>query len=72
MQDRNITPMMTGIPKDVEICQRSKGDQKVFIIINHGKETREVVLPRPMKDVLRNGTVSSVKLTPRDVAVVAE
>ena len=72
MQDRNMAPMMTGIPKDVEICQRSKGEQKVYIIINHGKETREVVLPRPMKDVLRGGTVSSVKLTPRDVAVVAE
>jgi len=72
MQDRNIAPMMTGVPKDVEMCQRSKGEQKVYIIINHGKETREVVLPRPMKDVLRDGMVSSVKLTPRDVAVVAE
>jgi len=44
----------------------------VYIIMNHGKETRDVVLPRAMKNVLREGTVSQVKLAPRDVAVLAE
>jgi beta-galactosidase len=72
MQDRTMSPLIAGVPKDVEVCQRSSGERKVYIIINHGAQTKEVVLPKAMKDVLKGGMTDRVQLASRDVAVVSE
>jgi beta-galactosidase len=45
----------------------------VFILINHGKQTRSVALPATMHDVLAgNRAIQSVTLASQGVAVLEE
>src|SRR3546814_2701032 len=59
-------------PEDVELMTREGEGRRVVILINHGRETRSVTLPRPMADVLGKGNVSTLTLAPEGVAVLSE
>jgi beta-galactosidase len=58
------------LPEDVEIMRRAGDGREVLIVINHGRETRNVTLPAPMRDVLGGGSTSAVTLAPEGVAVL--
>jgi beta-galactosidase len=58
------------LPEDVEVLRRTGEGREVFIVINHGRETRAVTLPAAMQDVLVGGSRSSVTLAPEGVAVL--
>ena len=63
------------LPPDVELMRRQTGDgdRVVFILINHGKQPRAVLLPTTLHDVLSsNRAVQSVTLAPEGVAVLEE
>jgi beta-galactosidase len=57
-------------PEDVEIMRRAGNGREVLIVVNHGRETRTVSLPAPMRDVLDGGSKSSLTLAPEGVAVL--
>jgi len=66
-----LRPALDGVPEDVEVCRRSGPGGEVFVLINHGKQARTVVLPRPMRDVISAGQASpSVTLPRNGVAVL--
>src|SRR3546814_19285206 len=58
--------------EEVELMTREGEGRRVVILINHGRETRSVTLPRPMADVLGKGNVSTLTLAPEGVAVLSE
>ena len=85
LADAGVKPIMAGIPADVEICERSGGGKKIWIIINHGRSAQAVRLPLPVKDILVSGSssdsngnsassdgssVGTIQLAAHDVAVV--
>jgi beta-galactosidase len=59
-----------SLPEGVEIMRRAGDDREVLIVINHGRETRAVTLPRAMQDVLAGGSKNAVTLAPEGVAVL--
>ncbi len=71
----HVTPAFGPLPPDVEIMRRqtASADRVVFILINHGKQTRAVTLRAALRDVLSNNrSVQSVALAPQGVAVLQE
>jgi len=58
------------VPEDVELMTREGEDREIVILVNHGRETREVSLPAAMTDVLAGGRVAKVTLAAEGVAVL--
>lgn len=64
---------VSGVPvsDDIEFTVREKSGKKVYIIINHGKYTRQVPLKQSLTSVLTNTTTNNtVKLQPYGVEVL--
>jgi beta-galactosidase len=59
-----------GVPADVELMTREGNGKRIVILVNHGREAREVALPAAMIDILGSGKVSKVSLAPEGVAVL--
>jgi beta-galactosidase len=59
-----------GVPADVELMTREGNGKRIVILVNHGREAREVALPSAMTDILGSGKVSKVSLAPEGVAVL--
>nr|WP_221262805.1 beta-galactosidase [Sphingomonas kyeonggiensis] len=59
-----------AVPEDVELMTREGQDKRIVILVNHGRETREVVLPTAMTDLLAGGKISKVVLGREGVAVL--
>jgi beta-galactosidase len=59
-----------AVPADVELMTREGNGKRIVILVNHGRETREVALPAAMTDILGSGKVSKVSLAPEGVAVL--
>ena len=60
-----------ALPEDVEACRRAGPRGDVFVLINYGRQTRTVALPRPMRDVLAAGPPrTSVELARYGVALL--
>jgi beta-galactosidase len=57
-------------PEDVEMLRRAAPGREVLIVINHGREARQVPLPAAMEDVLAGGSKSALTLPPEGVAVL--
>jgi len=57
---------------EVEVVQRSCGDQSYLFVLNHLDRVVVVPLPRHMRDVLHNNVVEELTLEPRDIAILAE
>jgi beta-galactosidase len=59
------------VPADVEVCRRTGPRGDIFVLINHGKETRVIQLPEAMREFLAGGPArTSVELPRYGVAVV--
>jgi beta-galactosidase len=54
-----LRPAFGPLPEDVEVCRRAGASGEVFVLINHGNQTRTIGLPRPMRDLLSAGQVRS-------------
>lgn len=59
-----------AVPEDVELMTREGQGKRIVILVNHSRETREVVLPTAMTDLLAGGKVSKVTLGGEGVAVL--
>jgi beta-galactosidase len=59
-----------AVPADVELMTREGKGRRIVILVNHGRETRDVALPETMRDVLGSGKVTSVTLAGEGVAVL--
>jgi beta-galactosidase len=59
-----------AVPADVELMTREGNGKRLVLLVNHSRETREVVLPSAMTDVLAGGKVSKVTLAGEGVAVL--
>jgi beta-galactosidase len=59
-----------GVPADVELMTREGNGKRIVILVNHGREAREVALPSAMTDILGSGKVRKVSLAPEGVAVL--
>jgi beta-galactosidase len=72
LADAGIRPIVAALPTDVEICERSGGGKRIWIIINHGRGAQTVRLPLQVKRFLvgSGGDSASIQLAAHDVAVV--
>jgi beta-galactosidase len=69
----HVTSEFGPLPPDVEVMRRTADRHDVFILINHGKQTRSMPLPATMRDVLAgNRAVKDVTLAAQGVAVLEE
>jgi beta-galactosidase len=75
--DVGVKPIVLGLPADVEVCERSRGGKRVWIIINHGRSAQRVSLHVHVKDILVGSSSGgdsangdSIQLAAHDVAVV--
>lgn len=59
-----------AVPADVELMTREGGGKRIVILVNHGREVREVTLPAAMTDVLAGSQVNKVTLAGEGVAVL--
>jgi len=60
-------------PDGVEAVERWKEDQRLLFLLNHTDRGCEVVLPRPMSDLLAGGRATSqVDLEPKGVRILKE
>lgn len=69
MRDAGVTGDF-AVPADVELMTRRGKGREIVILVNHGRDVREVTLPAAMTDVLAGGTVSKVTLAGEGVAVL--
>jgi beta-galactosidase len=69
----HVTSAFGPLPVDVEVTRRHSADHDIFILINHGKQTRSIDLPATMHDVLAGKrALRSVTLASQGVAVLEE
>ncbi len=60
-----------AVPENVELMTREGEGREIVILVNHGRETREVALPAAMTDVLGGDRVAKVTLAAEGVAVLS-
>jgi len=67
----DVEPAFGPTPADVDVMRRRGDGRDVFVLINHGRESRRVALPKPMRDVLQGGEIrGALELEPQGVAVL--
>ncbi len=64
-----------AVPADVELMtragpDRNGGGREIVILVNHGREPRDVALPGAMTDILAGGRKTALTLAPEGVAVL--
>lgn len=63
-------PDWTVAHPEVEVCIRRQGDKRIYFVINHSRETVEVLPPSGSTDPLQGGALAaSVELAPNGVLV---
>ena len=71
LSDSAIKPIISGVPADIEVCERDGAGKTLWILINHGRTPQSVHLPQRIKTVLvGHGAVDNIQLGAHDVAVV--
>ena len=72
LKTSGVKSILEGVPDGVEVCQRSKSDHSVLILINHNPRAQRIKLPSAMQDVLADGSPqrTSVDLPAYGVAVL--
>ena len=65
-----VKPALPDIPAGVEVCPRTGPQGTVYVLVNFGKQSQEVRLPRPMTDVLAGGQKDAVTLPLYGVSVL--
>ncbi|MDE3165540.1 MAG: beta-galactosidase, partial [Acidobacteriota bacterium] len=71
VETAGVKPETLAAPEGVEVCRRVGPGREVWIVINHGRGTAKVTLPRAMEDVLNGGEVREREIAPQGVAVVS-
>ncbi|HEX8758348.1 MAG TPA: beta-galactosidase [Steroidobacteraceae bacterium] len=69
----NVAPLVTGVPDNVEVCQRVGAGKRVWILINHGDDAHTIRLPSPASPVLSadaGAMTQTVALAPHSVHVL--
>jgi beta-galactosidase len=68
-----VRPAFGPVPEGVEVCRRVGQDHRVYLLINHTRQSAEVTLPRPMYEKLGNGDkVKQIQLPALQVAVLLD
>ena len=70
LQDAGLKPVLPNLPEGVDAAIRSSADKRIVILTNYTAQEHKIQLPSAMKDVLHDGTVSSVTLPQYGVAVL--
>jgi len=74
LHEAGVEPILPGLPKEVELMQRSSPTHPpVWILINHSTELKSVALPHAMRNLLMGAgesTEQTLQLNPHDVAVL--
>ncbi|KAB7646591.1 cellulase family glycosylhydrolase [Polymorphobacter fuscus] len=71
LRDAGVTRAF-AVPADVELMTREGGGRTITILVNHGREARDVALPGSMTDVLGGGKVRKLTLPAEGVAVLQQ
>ena len=69
--DAGAQPVIPNMPEGVEVTARTGPRGQVDVVINWSPERRTIALPRPMRDLLSDRTVSEVTLDRFGVATLA-
>jgi len=73
LKDADVRPIVPGTPDEVEIAERSGAGKRILIAINHAKEARTLLLPAPMKNILRTDPAKAKYLIePHGVLVLVD
>jgi beta-galactosidase len=72
VKDAEVAPLLPNAPEGVEVCERAGDGRRVLVLINHTTESKQIVLPTAMTDLLKGGSTSSVDLDKYGVAVLEE
>jgi beta-galactosidase len=68
-----VGPAFGPVPEGVEVCRRVGQQHRVYLLINHARQSAEVTLPRPMYEKLGNGSkVKQIQLPALQVAVLLD
>ena len=67
--EANVQPAFGPIPDDVEVCRRSNATHSVYIFINHGKSSKDITLPKPLRELLTGKVLTTINLPSQVVAV---
>jgi beta-galactosidase len=67
--EANIKRAFGSIPVDVEVCRRFSTTHAVYILINHSRASQNVTLPKSMRDLLTDMTLTTIELPPQGIAV---
>ncbi|MDA8349868.1 MAG: beta-galactosidase [Pseudomonadota bacterium] len=66
-----VHPLLPGVARNVEVCQRIGAGNRVWILINHGHRPHTVHLPSPASPLLTAGPARrTVALAPHEVSVL--
>jgi beta-galactosidase len=70
LSEEKVSPLLTGLPLDVELMQRVKANgDRLWILLNHGSESEHIELRRNLTDLLTEKSGTSVELPGHGVAV---
>jgi beta-galactosidase len=74
LAEAGVKPILPNVPDGVEVCQRSKGDKSVLILINHTTTDQHVALPASMTNLIGESSarIDSVDLPKYGVAVLTQ
>ena len=67
----HVQPLVRGVARNVEVCERTGEGKRVWILINHGAKSHTVHLPAPATALLTGGAARrSITLAPHQVSVL--
>jgi beta-galactosidase len=67
-----VTPALGPVPDGVEVCPRSGGGKRLYVLVDFSPESRHVALPRPMKQLLAGREGKTLDLPPYGVEVLLD
>jgi beta-galactosidase len=68
----SVSPAL-NTPDQVEAVERWKKGQRLLFLLNHADQARDVVLPRPLTDLLTGQVAKGqIKLVPKAVMILRE
>ena len=73
LRKAHVTPLIPGVSKNIEVCERTGAGKRVWILINHGEHAQTLRLPSPATPVLAAdaaGKTATVVLAPHSIHVL--
>jgi beta-galactosidase len=72
VEKSGVKPALGPVPDGIEVCPRGGGGKQLYILIDFSPESRHVVLPRPMKQLLAGKEGKTLDLPPYGVEVLLD